>query len=113
MVPTYISDLIPPTVGETNQYSLRNADNVRNLHTRTAVSQKSGIPSSISMWNNLDISTRNIDSSSGFKHIILKKSPPKTVPPYYLDGNRFLSTIHARIRNRCSDLNSDVSKPPT
>ena len=108
MVPTYISDLIPPTVGEINQYSLRNTDNVRNLHTRTTVSQKSCIPSSINMWNNLDTSTRNIDSSSGFKRIILQKSPPKIVPPYYLAGNRFLSTMHARVRNKCSDLNSDL-----
>ena len=108
MIPSYISDLIPPTVGETNQYPLRNNENIRNINARTAVSHKSCITSSIRMWNNLDTNIRNIDSFTGFKNVIFKKSPHVLVPPYYLDGNRFLSVIHARIRNKCSNLNSDL-----
>lgn len=108
MVPSYISDLIPPTVGETNRYPLRDNVNIRNISTRTTVSQKSCIPSSITMWNSLDINSRAADSLTGFKRIVSQMSPPVTVPPYYLDGNRFVSVIHARLRNKCSNLNNDL-----
>ena len=32
----------------------------------------------------------------------------KKVPPYFLHGHRFPSVIHARLRNKCSDLNGDL-----
>ena len=33
---------------------------------------------------------------------------PKRIPNLYLFGNRYLSIIHARIRNNCSNLNNDL-----
>ena len=41
------------------------------------------------------------------KHITLKfiKS---CVTPYFTIGNRYISVLHARFRNRCSNLNSDL-----
>jgi hypothetical protein len=31
---------------------------------------------------------------------------PKTVPSYFSFGDRYLSVLHARLRNKCSSLNS-------
>ena len=30
------------------------------------------------------------------------------VPSFYLTGDRYLSVLHARIRNKCSNLNNDL-----
>ena len=105
MVPTYISDLITPTFGETNQYPLRNTDNLRGLNVRTTVSQKSCLPSRVNMWNSLDLNIRNSTSFSAFKREVLKEHTPKPVPSFNVSGSRFYSVIHARIRTNCSDLN--------
>ena len=55
LVPSYISDLIPPTTRDINRYELRNRDNIAIPFSRTDISQKSCIPSSIALWNNLII----------------------------------------------------------
>ena len=53
LVTDYISDITPPLVGEVSNYSLRNRQNLANVYTRTEVSRRSCIPSSVSSWNNL------------------------------------------------------------
>jgi len=110
MTPSYITDLIPPTIGEINQYPLRNQDNIRIPPTRTVASKKSCIHSGIDMWNNLDQNLRNLESFSAFKNSLIKKSNSNAtnVPSVYLSGQRYLSVLHARIRNYCSDLNYDL-----
>ena len=108
IVPSYISDLIPPTVGETNQYTLRNNEKIRCPAVRTAVSRNSCIPAGIQLWNNLDPNIRNINTFNSFKLSIRNKYSPAYVPAYYLKGNRSLSVIHARLRNNCSDLHLDL-----
>ena len=52
---------------------------------------------------------RNIESLTTFK-CQLKNYMFKTnkVPNYYLTGNRRLSLLHARLRNKCSNLNHDL-----
>ena len=35
---------------------------------------------------------------------------PKTVPSYISFGDRYLSVLHARLRNKCRSLNSDLLK---
>jgi hypothetical protein len=35
---------------------------------------------------------------------------PKTVPSYFSFGDRYLSVLHARLRNTCCSLNSDLFK---
>ena len=75
---------------------------------RTTISQNSCILSGIKLWINIDPNIRNIDTFNYFKHSIRNKSLAADVPAYYLEGNRFLSVIHARIRNNCSDLHIDL-----
>ena len=70
MVPQYIADLIPPLIADTTQYALRNIRDLRNISTRTTISQKSYIPSSIYIWNNLNENQKNVYSFSTFKQLI-------------------------------------------
>ena len=77
LVPSYVSDLIPPFVGETNAYNLRNNNNIALPFCRTEISRKSCIPSSISAWNSLDRELRNSPSLSSFKYQLKKKNKKK------------------------------------
>ena len=48
-------------------------------------------------------------SFSSFKYEIKRhNSTIYGVPQHYLYGDRYLSVMHARIRNECSNLNSDL-----
>ena len=109
LVPSYVSDLIPPLVGETNAYNLRNNNNITDPFCMTEISRKSCIPSSISAWNSLDIELRNSPSLSSFKYQLKKKTQNNSiVPTYYKVGTRYISVLHARIRNNCSNLFFDL-----
>ena len=108
LVPTYVSDLIPPSVGEISTYTLRNQQNITVPLCRTEISRKSCIPSSISAWNSLDIELRNSPSLAHFKYQLKKLQNNSSVPTYYRTGSRYFSVLHARIRNNCSNLLSDL-----
>ena len=108
LVPTYISDLIPPSVGEISTYTLRNQNDITVPFCRTEISRKSCIPSSISAWNSLDIELRNAPSMASFKYQLKKYQNNSKVPTYYRAGNRYISVLHARVRNNCSNLFSDL-----
>ena len=99
LVPSYISDIIPPLVSDVSNYPLRNSSNYSVPYTRTEVSRRSCVPSSVSLWNNLDETVRNSSTINSFKN---------NVPPYYIKGDRKLSVIHVRLRNSCSNLKHDL-----
>ena len=108
-LPSYITDLIPPTVGNISHYELRNRDHIETFQTRTSIFKKSCIPSSIRLWNNLDPSIRQSSSINSFKNSLIADTAGLMVPKhYYFSLNRFVSVMHARIRNNCSDLNEDL-----
>ena len=96
----YISDLIPPLVGEVLNYPLRNANDFRTPRTRTEICRKSCIPSSVASWNSLDSSVRDIDSFKRFKNTLKTSLFPK-IHTSLSKSNRYLSVIHYRIRNGC------------
>ena len=108
LAPTYISYLIPPSVGEISTYTLPNQNDITVPFCRTEISRKSCIPSSISAWNSLDIELRNSPSMASFKYQLNKHQNNSKVPKYYRAGNRYISVLHARIRNTCSNLLSDL-----
>ena len=54
LVPSYISDSIPPLVSEISEYPLRNNRNISLPYKRINISHKSCIPSSIRLWNGLE-----------------------------------------------------------
>ena len=93
-------------VFERSQISpLRNRKNVSNMYTRTEISYKLCIPSSISYWNNLQTDIKEANTYASFhqrlKPIIYDRIK---VPIYFVEGNRKLSILHADIRNNWSDL---------
>ncbi|MEW8548105.1 MAG: reverse transcriptase family protein, partial [Candidatus Thiodiazotropha sp.] len=107
MVPSYISDLMPPSVANVSQYNLRNSANLSTIPARTATFSKSCIPSAIFDWNNLPLAARESESYSIFCKELNRQTLRK-VPNYYLDGKRKFSILHARLRNFCSNLNQDL-----
>jgi hypothetical protein len=106
--PSYILDLMPPLVAEMSRYPLRNNENIATPYARTVVSHKSCIPSSITLWNNLSVETRNADSYYQFKAKLQNSIQLPRVPSYYNYGKRPLQIFHARLRNGCSNLNNDL-----
>ena len=108
LTPSYINDLIPPNVDELSDYSLRNSQNISTPLIRTTQFQKSCIPSAINEWNSTDIAKRQCPTFSRFKNSVKPVTIRNKVPSYFLIGNRYLSVLHARIRNNCSNLNYDL-----
>lgn len=102
--------LLPDTVNKNvNNYNLRNANDLTTIVRRTELFSNSFIPSSITSWNNLSPEVKNLNTISQFKNA-LKRTIFKTnqIPKHFLLGNRFLSVMHARLRNGCSNLNNDL-----
>ena len=97
------------SVAERTSYSLRNVSNVSTVRRRTELFAKSFQSSTVELWNSLPAAIQNINSLESFKKA-LKDSIFITpnVPSYYMQGNRRLSILHARLRNNCSDFNNDL-----
>ena len=85
LVPSYISDSIPPLVSEILDYLLRNSRNISLPYNRTNISQKSYIPSSIRLWNGLDDDFQTFNNLQ--KHVISKFNK-SYMPSYFTFGNR-------------------------
>ena len=75
--------------------------------TRTATFKRSCIPASVDLWNNLDHTTRQKPTLSSFSYALRSQVISNIVPIYYIQGNREMSILHARLRNHCSNLNLD------
>ena len=108
MVLSYTQDLIPPLVSEISVYPLRNNRNISVPLNRTCISQKAYIPPAFRLWNSLDDNFKNISTLPTFKKHIMSKFSIAHVPPYFSIGNRYVSALHARLKNKCSGLNSDL-----
>ena len=109
LVPDYISDIVPPLVGDVTNYPLRNRQNISTMYTRTEISHKSCIPSSVSDWNNLNNAIRETDTFVSFRSTFKNEVLGNThVPTYFMKGQRRLAVLHARLRNNCSDLKCDL-----
>ena len=56
----------------------------------------------------LDDNLKDISTLPTFKKHIFSKLSIAHVPPYFTVGNRYMSVLHARLRNKCSGLNGDL-----
>ena len=109
LVPTYITDLILLVIRETTNYPLRNRNNTTIPFCRKEIFRKSCIPSGIALWNFLPVSLHNSSSLNSFKYQMKRELVGvQKVPPYYIYGDRYLSVMHSRIRNNCSNLSNDL-----
>lgn len=106
LVPSYLSELVPTTVGDTTRYSLRNAGDIQTFNTRTNHFQKSFLPQAIMDWNNLPQTTKDAPSLSIFKKMLHITAPK--IPKYFYNGDRRSQILHARLRTNCSFLKNDL-----
>ncbi len=67
---------------------------------------RSFVPSSINLWNNLPSVLRSINSYDALKARV-KNRVTKIIPKHYYWGNRKLSILHTKLRLGCSDLMYD------
>jgi hypothetical protein len=110
LLPLYLSQLFLPLVenANENQYNLRNNINYVTMTRRTEIYSKSVIPSSIQLWNELSVNIRESDSLANFKRKLKEIYKPPIVPSYFINGERSSTVYHTRLRNNCSNLNSDL-----
>lgn len=106
LTPHYLSDLLPPLVGNTNPYNLRNSGNIQLFRARTNLFFNSFFPSTVRAWNNLSEDIKDANSVAAFKYRLNRniKKPPK----YYNAGSRKGQILHSRLRMECSSLNSHL-----
>ena len=107
-VPSYISGLIPPTVSDVSHYNLRDSSNITMPVTSTATFKRSCIPASVDFGIILNPATRQTPTLNSFSYALRSEVISNIVQIYYVQGNRKLSVLHARLRNHCSDLNLDL-----
>ncbi|PJE78142.1 hypothetical protein CI610_02927 [invertebrate metagenome] len=106
MTPSYLSNLLPPSVGNNNPYPLRNKDNFRIPNYRLSSTINSFFPSTLRNWNNLDDNVKSLSLSS-FK-LALSQPISTSLPCYYNYGERKFNIIHTKLRYKCSSLKDDL-----
>ena len=106
MAPTYLANLIPPSVHQVSQRNLRNYSDLTVPRSRTNLYNKSFIPVATREWNSLPENMKTCTSLASFKNL-LDQGKPK-VPKYYYQGERNAQVLHARLRLGCSSLNADL-----
>ena len=105
-VPSYLTDLLPSRVNENSTYNLRTGNNFEIPFTRLCSYESSFFPSTLKLWNDLDISIRSLPSVLQFKSNI--QNILDKVADYTSIGERKYNIILTRIRHRCSNLRADL-----
>jgi hypothetical protein len=81
--PDYLSDLLPWTVNQANNYNLRNANNSTILRCRLTLFQNSFIPATIHLWNNLPQYIRDSPSNCILKSRLKTYNNTVESPKYF------------------------------
>ena len=104
MTPEYLSSLVPPTVGSTVRYVLRNEADLQTVPARSQQYFNSFLPIVTRIWNGLRKDKRNSPSIAAFKSKLTSKM--KKSPAYYMyySGPRLGQIHHTRLRLNCSSL---------
>ena len=71
--------------------------------------KRSCIPPAIYLWINLELDIRQLPSISSYCSVLKLQISHDQVPKHYMNSSRKLSILHARIRNRCTNLHLDLS----
>ena len=75
LVPNYLRDLVPPTVGSTMSHNVRNSHNIHNIAFITSPYGNSFLPSEIREWKELSFEIRTTDSLNILKSNINRNKP--------------------------------------
>ena len=78
----FLSSLVPPTVGSTTTYNLRNFSNLQTIHASSQLYYKSFLPSVTRSWNELSEDKRNSTSVAAFKSKL--QSDVRSLPSFFL-----------------------------
>ena len=70
LTPPYLSSLVPPRVGDTSSYSLRNSNQYQTIDTKSQLYYNSFLPSAVREWNALDSESQSCLSVPSFKRSI-------------------------------------------
>ena len=109
LVPESLCSLITST--EVPSFNTRRPFNLTHFQARTELFDKSFFPSTVRLWNQLPLETRNSTSIHTFKSKILKPVPrPTKFPQLFNIGCRFTAIHHTRLRLGASPLNSHLFK---
>ena len=103
---SYLSSLVPKSINNLSQYSLRNADSLQSIHARTNLYFQSFLPSVVRKWNDLSDEAKHSSSVSSFKKYLNRNRA--SVPNYSYTSNRKAQILHTRLRTKYSSLNSDL-----
>jgi hypothetical protein len=105
----YLSDLLPRTVNQANNYNLRNTNNFTIPRCRLTLFQNSFFPAIIHLWNNLPQYIRDSPSNCILKYKLKTYyNNPVKPPKYFSFGSRLASILHTRLRQNCSSLKCDL-----
>ena len=106
LTPTYLSELVPLSVGDNASYNLRNTSDIHNVFAHANYHYNSFLPSAIREWNNLPVEVQCAASVASFNYMFNRNMI--TIPKYYYFGERKLQILHTRLRLNCSSLNSNL-----
>jgi hypothetical protein len=90
--PSYLLDLIPPTIQSTTIYPLRNGNVIIVPFCRLSLTRDSFVSATVREWNNLNLSVRNLDTLSKLKKAI-RSLISMPIPRHYSYGPRKLNII--------------------
>ena len=105
-VPTYLQTLVPPSIDQISQRTLRSGNHLQVPQSRTSHYQNSFLPRTVSEWNALPNNIKSLPSLNSFKTFLNRNQSP--VPSYYFIGERKYQVLHTRLRLGCSSLNADL-----
>lgn len=106
--PSYLINLMPNRVNEQTPYQLRNNQNFDVPFSRLCSFENSFFPSTLRLWNGLDLETRNSSSLMEFKRKI--KTLQEKPTSYVVVGQRTHEISLVRIKHNCSSLNADLNR---
>ena len=106
LTPEYLSSLVPPSVGSTVRYALRNNSDLQTIPAKSQQYYKSFLPSATRLWNGLSEDKRNFPSMTTFKSKL--NSNINRPPAYYYICSRLGQIHHTRLRLNCSSLNQHL-----
>ena len=104
--PAYLTSIIPRTRQDDTGRNLRNAKSQSQPQNRLTSYQRSFVPATTKLWNQLPLSIRTENSLPKFKRALEKKLGIEPAPPYYSLGKRLGNTLHTTLRLGMSSLNA-------
>ena len=98
--------LLPDNIS--HNYQIRDPQ-IPSILARTNKYYNSFIPSSIRLWNSLDIAVKQSDTLASFKAKLCQQTKPQKMS-YYCHGPRSLNVALTRLCVNCAPLNSYLHK---